>query len=252
MTWSYSRLTAFEDCRYKWFLTYLYKDERGQPLKKQSGFFAEYGSYMHMILQMYLEGILRREDLPSFYLKHYSANVRSKPPNFKIYQNYFEQGLHYFETISFPQRKIIGVEQNVGFTFAGKQWTGFIDVISDDGSLIITDHKSRTLKPRSNRSRKTKADDELDQYLRQLYVYSAAVKEQYGRFPDALELNCFRSGIMIREPFDQTRFWQVEDWAKRQIETITTNDNWNAEPEFWRCNYLCDVCGACEIKDSGF
>lgn len=248
MTWSYSRLTAFEDCRYKWFLTYLYKDENGQPVKKQSGFFAEFGSYMHLILQMHIDGILRKEDLPAFYLKHFAANVRSTPPNPKIYQSYFEQGLRYVETIDFPKREIIGVEQNVSFTFAGKPWTGFIDVVSDDGQLIITDHKSRTLKPRSNRHKKTKADEELDEFLRQLYVYSAAVKETCGRFPDILEFNCFRSGIMIQEPFDLKRYWQVEDWAKRQIETITMNDNWNADPDFWRCNYLCDVCKHCEVK----
>lgn len=248
MTWSYSRLTAFEECPYKWFLTYLYRDENGKPLKKRSGFFAEFGSYMHLILQMYLDGILCKEDLPMFYLKHFAANVRAKPPNFKIYQNYFEQGLRYFETIDFPHQNIIGVEQNITFTFAGKPWTGFIDVVSEDGKLIVTDHKSRTLKPRSKRSKKTKADEELDEYLRQLYVYSAAVKERYGRYPDALEFNCFRSQTMIQEPFEIKRYWQVEDWAKRQIETITTNDNWRANPEFWRCNYLCDVCSDCECR----
>lgn len=249
MTWSYSRLTSFGDCPYKWFLTYLYRDENGKPLKKKSGFFAEFGSYMHLILQMYLDGTLQKDDLSTFYIKHFSANVRSRAPNYKIYQNYFEQGFKYLDTIEFPSRNIIGVENKVEFTFADKPWTGFIDVVSDDGKLIITDHKSRTLKPRSKRSKQTKSDIELDSYLRQLYVYSAPVKEMYGKYPDTLEFNCFRSNIMIQEPFDIGKFHEMEDFAGREIETITKNDNWEARPEYWRCKYLCDVCNDCEYKD---
>lgn len=248
MTWSYSRLTAFDDCHYKWFLNYLYRDEDGLPLQKQSNFFAEFGSYIHLILQMYLSGVLDKEALPSFYLKHFISNVHSSPPNSKIYQNYFNQGLRYVETIALPKREIIGVEKNINFTFAGKPWTAFVDEISSDGRLIITDHKSRTLKPRSGRSKKTKSDAELDEYLRQLYVYSAAVKESYGCYPDILEFNCFRSGVTIQEPFDMKRYWQVEDWAKKKIETVTTNDNWNANPDFWQCHYLCDMRQECEMS----
>lgn len=248
MTWSYSRLTSFSDCPYKWFLTYLYRDEYGKPLKKQNGFFAEFGTYMHIIMQMYLTGVLPRKSLSTYYVAHFSENVRSKAPNQKIHHNYFEQGFFYLDNISFPKRNIIGVEESVVFTFAGKPWTGFIDVVSDDGQLIITDHKSRTLKPRSKRSKPTKSDAELDEYLRQLYVYSAAVKNIYGRYPDILEFNCFRSQIMIQEPFQIKQFNEVEQWAGQEIEKITRNDIWQPLPEYWRCNYLCDVCKECEFS----
>lgn len=248
MVWSYSRVSSFDDCPYKWFLTYLYKDEAGKSLKKKSGFFAEYGSYIHLILQMYLSGVLPRQELSTFYVTHFKSNVRAKAPNQKIYRNYFEQGFQYLDSISFPERKILGVEERVDFTFAGKPWTGFIDVVGDDNRLIITDHKSRTLKPRSKRSKPTKADAELDDYLRQLYVYSAAVKDKYQRFPDILEFNCFRSQTMIQEPFDIERYHMVEQWAKEEINRITCNDSWKANPDYWRCNFLCDVCKECEYK----
>ena len=248
MTWSYSRLTSFSDCPYKWFLTYLYRDEYGKPLKKQSGFFAEFGSYIHLIIQMYLSGELARKDLSTYYVAHFAENVCAKAPNRKIHHNYFEQGFYYLDNISFPKRKIISVEEKMEFIFADRPWTGFIDVVSDDGQLIITDHKSRTLKPRSKRSKPTKSDAELDDYLRQLYVYSAAVKDKYGRFPDILEFNCFRSQTMIQEPFQIKRFHEVEKWAGSEIDSITRNDSWQPQPEYWRCNYLCDVCKECEFS----
>lgn len=248
MTWSYSRLTSFSDCPYKWFLTYLYRDKNGRKLPKQSGFFAEFGSYVHLIMQMYLSGELKKSELSTYYVSHFAENVRSKAPNHKIHNNYFKQGFYYLDKINFPDRKIVGVEESVEFMFAGKPWMGFIDVISDDNQLIITDHKSRTLKPRSNRSKKTKSDAELDDYLRQLYVYSAAVKQKFDRFPDVLEFNCFRSQTMIQEPFNLKRFHEVEQWAEDEIESITRNDNWEPRPEYWRCSYLCDMCKECEFS----
>lgn len=248
MVWSYSRLSSFHECPYRWFLTYLYRDDYGKKPGRKSGFFAEYGTYMHLILQLYLSGILPRHELSAFYVAHFKENVRAKPPNQKIFQNYFEQGFQYFDTIEFPKRNILDVEERVDFTFAGKPFTGFIDVVSDDNRLIITDHKSRTLKPRSTRKKPTKADAELDDYLRQLYIYSAAVNDKYGRFPDLLEFNCFRSQIMIREPFDMKQYSLVEQWAGEEIDRITCNDSWKACPDYWRCNYLCDVCEECEYK----
>lgn len=41
MTWSYSRIKAFDDCPYRWFLKYI-KCEPGSEM-----FFASYGSFMH-------------------------------------------------------------------------------------------------------------------------------------------------------------------------------------------------------------
>lgn len=249
MTWSYSRLTSFSDCPYKWFLTYLYRDENGRPLKKQSGFFAEFGSYIHMIMELYLSGELDKGMLSTYYVAHFAENVRSNAPNRKIYHNYFEQGFFYLDNISFPHQQVLGVEEEMSFVFADKPWTGFIDVITnDDGKLVVVDHKSRTLKPRTKRSKPTKSDAELDDYLRQLYVYSAAVKDRYGRYPDALEFNCFRSQLIIQEPFRLERFHEVEAWAGDEIETITRNNNWTAYPDYWRCNYLCDVCKECEFR----
>ena len=208
MVWSYSRLTSFDECPYRWFLSYLYRDEFGRPLKKKSGFFAEFGSYIHMIMQMYLDGVLKESDLSTFYVAHFSSNVRSKAP-------------------------------------------GFIDLISEEnGKLIITDHKSRTLKPRSNRASPTKSDLELDSYYRQLYVYSAPVKELYDKYPDALEFNCFRSQTMIQEAFREEKFHRMEQWSKKEIEKIIINDDWGAKPDYWRCHYLCDVSGDCEYRNA--
>lgn len=241
MVWSFSRITTFEDCPYQWFLIYVYGSE------KRSGFFAEYGTFMHDIISKYLMGELPRKRLVPYYTGNFLANVRAKAPSSAIFRNYFQDGTNYLNNISFPHKNILAIEDEIEFKFAGHKFVGFVDCLSDDDGLIITDHKSRALKQRSKRKTPTKADEELDAYLRQLYVYSAGVKEKYGEFPKWLEFNCFRTNTLIREPFDEAKYHETEEWAHGLIQSITDCDTWNPAPEFWQCRELCDVSQECEF-----
>lgn len=245
MEWSYSRLTAYEDCPYLWLQRYIYR------IRGQSKFFAQYGSYMHSILQMYLTGVLAKDELVSYYLTHFRDAILGAAPTSKIYMSYLEQGRQYFKTLSLPARKILKVEDEMHFEFAGHPFIGFLDLMSEDedGKLYITDHKSRSLKPRSNRSKPTQSDVELDKYLRQLYIYAHAVHTLYGRYPDYLEFNCFRTNTWICEPFSIERMAEVESWAKELIEKITSESKWMANLEFWFCKHLCDESETCEYEE---
>lgn len=245
MEWSYSRLTAFEDCPYLWLQRYIYN------IPGQSKFFAQYGSLMHSILQQYLTGALRKQELVSYYLSHFVSDVTDKAPSHKIHMGYLEQGRQYLKTLSFPSRRIIKVEDEMRFQFAGHPFVGFLDVLSEDedGHLYITDHKSRALKPRSNRIKPTLSDMELDKYLRQLYIYASAVSQLYGRYPDFLEFNCFRTGTWICEPFRYEQMLDVEAWAMRLIKQITATDDWYANLDFWFCKHICDMAVECEYEE---
>ena len=206
---------------------------------------------MHSIMQQYLTGVLTKNELVPYYLTHFLTEITEKAPTQKIYQNYLEQGRQYLKTLSFPVRKILKVEDEMHFEFAGYPFTGFLDLMSEDedGKLYITDHKSRALKPRSNRSKPTLSDVELDKYLRQLYIYAHAVHSLYGRYPDYLEFNCFRTNTWICEPFSIERMQEVEKWARDLIKRITSESEWNAHLEFWFCRLLCDVADECEYED---
>ena len=249
MEWSYSRLTAFEDCPYMWLMRYILQDE--YSIVPQSKFFAQYGSLMHSILQQYLTGVLPQKSLVAYYVSHFISDITEKAPSRKIYLDYLEQGRQYLKTLSFPARKILKVEDEMRFEFAGHPVIGLLDVRSEDdsGKLYITDHKSRALKPRSHRVKPTQSDRELDQYLRQLYIYASAVSQLYGRYPDFLEFNCFRTRTWICEPFQYERMVEVEAWAARLIEKITATDDWYANFSFWFCKHLCDVQADCEYFD---
>lgn len=245
MVWSYSRLTTFENCPYAWMKTYIYE----APQKDM--FFTEFGGLMHRILEGYIAGKLGKAQAYSKFISEYMDNLKQLAPTKKIANNYFKQGSDYILNISLPKRKTLGVEEEFEFTFAGYPFVGFIDWISEDdeGNIYITDHKSHDLRKRSGRKKPTQKDMELDEYYRQLYIYSEAYKQKYGKYPDYLEFNAFRTGEWIAEPFDINRLREVEYWADSTIKRITQDDDWLPLMSEWYCNNLCVVGDSCEWRE---
>ena len=242
MTWSYSRIVQFEKCKYGWFLNYIEESE------KENLFFSDYGSFVHDIIRQFLCGELKKKDLYDYYLLNFRGFVKGIPPSTKIYTDYFQKGLSYFKDFSYPYSDIVSVENRVRFDVGGIPFVGFIDAVVRNGKdLVVVDNKSRDLSPRSNRKKPTKSDELLDEYLKQLYLYSIAVKNIYGEYPKRLEFNCFKSGIWISETFKESVLESVKQWAIDTIKEIEQNDKWTASPEFFKCKYLCDVRNDCEF-----
>ena len=141
---------------------------------------------------------------------------------------------------------MIDVEKEVKFEIDGIPFTGFIDYLGEEnGDYVIVDNKSRDLKPRSKRAKPTVKDKELDSMLKQLYIYSAAVKQEYGKFPKLLCFNCFRTGTFIEEPFNEDAYNEAIEWAKKLVEEIKDTDDFYPNREFFSCYYICGVSDDC-------
>lgn len=242
MTWSYSRITSFERCPYQFFLTYI------RPQTQAPMFFSDYGSLVHEILGLFYEGKLKKEELVSSYLTNFFHRVRGRAPSSAVYQNYLQQGVDCLKAVQRPEEKILGVEQRVEFSVGDLPFVGFVDLILQDadGRLTICDHKSRALKPRSKSGKHTKSDEELDRYLRQLYLYSIPVTEQYGRKPDFLQFHCYRVGRTIREPFREPAFEDAKAWALETVQKINSETEWKPCIDYYRCRNLCGFHSFCE------
>lgn len=240
MTWSYSRITAFEDCPYKWFLKYI---KRLPPLPL---FFSSYGSFLHKIIERFLTGELSKRDLPGYYLQYFREQVTGRAPSQKVFDNYFSQGLRYLKTIHFPYAAILEVERKVEFEISGIPFIGFVDLVANEDGLILVDNKSRILKPRSGRMNPTQSDRLLNQYLRQLYLYSIPISRQYGAVPVRLDFNCFRSNRFIEENFDENAYAITQSWALERIAQITEETGWRPSLDYFKCSFLCDMSPHCE------
>lgn len=198
---------------------------------------------------MRLNGKLCQDELVTFYLTNFRKEVVGAAPNRDIFNSYFEQGLNYLKNMDFPYPTPNAVEHRVDFFIGDKPFTGIIDCVAKDGdNIIILDNKSRALKPRSGRKKPTKSDLELDEYLRQLYLYSIPIQTEFQQYPERLEFNCFRTQQIIPEPFREDALEHAKLWALQTIDTITQNEDWSPKMEYWKCKYLCDHSHQCEYQ----
>lgn len=245
MVWSFSRIECFEDCPYRFFLKYIHKS------KDEPRFYAAYGRFMHELIEQYYCGELSKEDMLFAYLTRFKAEVIGERPPESVVQKYIAGGIEYLQNFSPFPFNMIGVEEKINFTIDGIPFVGFIDYVGEkDGEYYIIDNKSRDLKPRSNRTKPTAKDAELDKMLKQLYIYSAAVEQEYGKFPKYLCFNCFRTGTFIYEPFIKEKYDEALRWAKQTIKDIRSADDFYPNCEYFSCRYICGVSDDCCYNES--
>ena len=238
--WSYSRIKSFEDCPYGWLLKYI------KRLKGKEQFFSQYGSFNHLIHELYYSGDLTESETADYYLFNFTDFVTAKAPSLKIYEKYFKAGANYWKNFSDRRDDVVGVEEEVEFTLDGKKFTGFVDLVRQNDKLSIVDHKSRDLKPRSGKSKPTASDKELDAYFRQLYLYSVPIAEKFSQNIEELSFNCFKENLIIKELFDEHKFEEAKQWALDNIQKITNNEEWKPKLDWFKCKYICDMSDECE------
>lgn len=240
MVWSYSRLSTFEDCPYRWYLRYIAK------IPESPKFYAMYGTLMHELIEQYYRGELDKKDLLVAFSVRFSSMQCGGLPVSSTIQKYTQDAISYLsEFRPFPY-EMVAVEKKVKFQIDGKPFIGFIDFLGKQGEdFIIVDNKSRALKLRSARQKPTLKDQELDEMLRQLYLYAAAVEQEYGKFPTKLCFNCFRTGTFIEEPFVKSKYDEAVAWAAQNIENLKEITDFYPQPDFFSCRYICGVAHEC-------
>lgn len=251
MTWSFSRLSSFEQCPYGWYLRYIEEADR-----VYSNFFSEFGSYCHALLESYLKGNTPIYELPQEYAKGYNDAI----PNADEYRwndNYYADGEAYFEygvsdlELYLADKEIIGVEKEIRTDIAGYPFVGYIDLVlrqrGDNGGYIIIDHKSAKYPYKKNSEPLKGSEKKCQDYKRQLYIYSKAIYEETGEYPTYLGWNFFRDGKMIGIPFNMDEYQEALKWAEDTIKRIYKESEFNPNPDTFFCNNICDYsCKECE------
>ena len=211
-------------------------------------FFSSYGSLIHDVLASYYRGEIPAGDALTKFLIRFPSEVSGAYPSEQIRASYFQQGVDCMKAMQPIDGRILGVEERVSFELGGKPFIGFVDMIYEDrdGALCVMDHKSHALKPRSARKKPTKTDLELDEYLRQLYLYSVPVAKRFGRDPDFLEFNCYRIGTHIKERFCKQAQSEAIQWSLDMIEAVRKESEWRPNLDFWQCRFLCGFFSECE------
>lgn len=237
--WSFSRISTFDNCPYEFKLTYI------DNIDGESNVFAEYGTFVHSILEKLYKGELTVFDLVDYYDEHYKEKVVSEFPPYIDADKYYQTGRAYFENYEPITSKydVVGVEKRVNIDIEGNRFMGIIDLLLKDketGEFIVYDHKSKS---------GFKSKKELKKYARQLYLYAYYVKQKYNVLPSKLVFNLFRKGEEVEINFNEKEYEDTLKWFKNEIEAIksTAEDGFNqkAEADFY-CKNLCNVRMWCE------
>lgn len=241
MTWSHSRLRSFEQCRYGFLLKYILLEPT------RDCFYSSYGRFMHEIYERYYSGELTKSQLKPYFLSHFISDVQGIPPTESILHSYYESGRESLDRIPQFQEEIAGVEVKTNFRIGKLRFTGIADLVtrSTDG-ITVLDHKSHSLKPRSTKGKYTKSDEELDQYLRQLYLYTIPLEKKYKAPVKNLCFHCYRSGDIITEKFDPVARDKAIEWAQQTVEDIIHCEDFYPNVDYYFCKHLCDVRDSCD------
>lgn len=250
MEWSYSRLTAYNQCPYQFKLKYVECNE-GEP-----NFYAQYGSFCHKILEKYAKNELTLFDLATYYEENYYSEVTCPAPPNKftdIGQSYYDKGLDFLENIDIDieDYEILGVEKQVKFKIGKYNMVGFIDLLlrDKDGNITVLDHKSGSLKMTKNGKISKTSEEHFESYKRQLYLYSIAIINEYGVKPKYLKWNLFKDRNYVQIEFNDKEFEETKEWAIKTIENIKNDENFYPNPSAYFCQNICDMRNcACEYK----
>lgn len=242
MTWSFSRVKAFDMCPYGWYLKYI------QKIRGKEMFFSSYGSFVHKLLEQYYKGELGKNQLLYRYLTDFRENVKACAPSPAVFKSYFQSGAEYFRNFESVPYNICGIEEKIEGEIDGVKFTGVIDCrAEDENGIVILDNKSRRLKPRSGRKKPLKTDEELDQYLIQLYLYSHLAGKKYEMPISCLGFNCFRCNPpLIIEPYVQEKADSAVKWLTGNVARITEETEFCPDMDEFKCKNLCDVHDHCE------
>ena len=234
MQWSFSRLNAYYNCPYEWKMHYL------ECNKSENGFFGEYGSLIHKILEKYAKGELSIFELNQYYEENFSDEIlHDAPPNkyVDIKQSYYDKGEDYLNNIDLDldRYEILGVEKKVTFKINNKDFVGYIDLLVRDketNEIIIIDHKSASIKILKSGKISKSDQQHFLEFKRQLYLYSIPIIEEYGSV-SKLKWNMFKDKKWIEIPWDKNECEEAIQWAKDTLKLIENESEWSPNPDFY-------------------
>lgn len=255
--WSFSKIAAFHQCPMSFYLTYVENPGSDDELP---GYFSEYGSLMHSILEGYYKG-----DLPEFCLadewrSRYESEVVVAPPPFPkgFGEKNYDAAVNYLENFTgLPDGyEVISVEKKFVIDIGGYAVSGIADLVignPETNDVVIIDHKTKSA---------ASMKKEYQLYRKQLYLYAIWLKEAYGNYPTKLAFNMVKEGTMIEESFDESMVEETKQWfldGIHEIETCDIFENWTTcitdeerakAKEGYFCKWICGVNPSCEDYQS--
>jgi hypothetical protein len=244
MKFSYSSVNTYNTCPYGFKLTYIDYEDRSQ------NWYADFGSFVHLVMEKYFGGELEPFELAKFFEDNFGT-ISSPPPPYPpgIADKYYARCLEFFENFEFDKSdyEIIGIEDALETTFQGIKLVVKPDLILHNkktGENILLDYKT------SDPFKNGKPDKKkIGDYWKQLYLYAYFIWNIKNIEINKMKLWFIRVGRTEEETFDPVKAQEIIDWFVGEIGKIKKEDVWKAnnENKFF-CQMLCSVSKFCPHK----
>ena len=251
--WSFSKIAAFHQCPMSFYLTYVENPGSDDELP---GYFSEYGSLMHSILEKYYKGETPVFLLADEWRDRYEQEVIVSPPPFPkgFGEKNYDAAINYLENFEgVPDGfEVISVEKKFVIEIGGYKVSGIADLVignPETNEVVIIDHKTKSA---------ASMKKEYQLYRKQLYLYAIWYHEETGSWPTKLSFNMVKEGKSIDEDFDESMVEETKQWfidGIHEIEecdifenwtTCITDEEYNKAKEPYFCKWICSVNPSCE------
>jgi hypothetical protein len=241
MTWSYSRVKAFDDCSYMWLHTYINGD-RGM-----GNGWSDAGTFSHGLMEDVFRGVLPTEQLSNQFYAGFDASIENKFP-FPAMQPSLKSKIGRYFTLFRPRiDNVLGVEDQFTYRLPnGMLFTGFIDLVTKGVSgPVITDHK--VSKPFSG--------EKLVDKRKQIHTYFLASPILYGQEAAAGYFHFLQDGTLVKVENNPQHVQETLDWIVDTIEKIKLEREWKPvletmtpeeqQEQLFFCKHLCSHADKC-------
>lgn len=237
--YSFSRLNTWKQCELQYKLNYY------DRVENKNNFFGEIGTLTHSVIESYLRGEVKKEEMADMYMS--GSQLLKCPPPFPALSKWHNELYAYFLTFKGFSTKVLGVEEEFYIFFPEQNYwfRGYIDMYGTnaDGGYDIIDHK---VSDPNGKSWNT------EEKIGQLYLYSMYIFLKHGKFPQRLIFNFPRKKTHIISKFNMNDFKKHTQWMHNRVEEIRRAKNdenhlYEAKPDDFFCNHLCGVKESCPI-----
>ena len=245
ITWSYSRIHQYEQCPYGFYLNKLDCTEIDE-----GNFYAESGSFLHEVNAKLFDGTLKIDDAIDYYIENYGNNVVYTAKQSTMDKKY-NQGIDYlaaFDCEKLKDYEILGVEKKVLFEIDGYKFIGFIDLLlrnKHTKKILLVDHKSLDHFMKKDGTPLKNQLPHFEAYSKQMYLYSKAIYEEYGEYPDRIIWNHFFDQQVTDIPFNKDDYDNALKWAVDIIHKVYKDKKFNANQSYMMCKVLCGYRNCC-------
>lgn len=245
MTFSFSRLHAYEQCGYAFYLRYI---EGRIP---ESNFYAANGKCMHEVLANVFSGITPIEQCAYDYANRFEEILETTKQS--IMDNTFEKCMNYLcslEPIDEKKYEVLSVEEKLSFNIGKFRFVGYADLVLRDrqnGEVILVDHKQANHFLKKDGTPLKNQSENFFAYKHQMYLYCKGIKDCMGLNVSRIVWNHYKDdGALTIIPYVQEDYDESMAWALDCIGRIKKDKRFGCKKSYILCSLLCDFRNDCE------